>query len=150
VIGSLASLVGRKERFRWLGLGISPSRDKCGGHRLAATGEFEERLEAVVREASQCGALRSLGEEREPKPILFIDEIHLLLGAGSASGSMDAAGIHKPALGRSAFPQDGYGGRRERMLPLLDARLLPDSESLHCLLRDAPVCLASRRCGSID
>ena len=48
-------------------------------------GEFEERLEAVVRAASQCGAVRSLGEEREPKPILFIDEIHLLLGAGSAS-----------------------------------------------------------------
>ena len=43
-------------------------------------GEFEERVEALVREASQ-----------EPKPILFIDEIHLLLGAGQAGGSMDAA-----------------------------------------------------------
>jgi ATP-dependent Clp protease ATP-binding subunit ClpA len=41
-------------------------------------GEFEERMEAVVREASV-----------EPRPILFIDEIHLLLGAGSAGGSMD-------------------------------------------------------------
>ena len=49
--------------------------------------EFEERLEAVVKEASA-----------DPKPILFIDEIHLLLGAGSASGSMDAANILKPAL----------------------------------------------------
>jgi ATP-dependent Clp protease ATP-binding subunit ClpC len=55
-------------------------------------GEFEERLEAVVREASL-----------EPKPILFIDEIHLLLGAGSASGSMDAANILKPALARGAI-----------------------------------------------
>ena len=72
--------------------GVSPSRDKCGGHRRAATGEFEERLEAVVREAS-C----------EPKRILFIDEIHLLLGAGSASGSMDAANILKPALARGAI-----------------------------------------------
>ncbi len=66
-------------------------------------GEFEERLEAVIREASQCGALRSLGEEREPKPILFIDEIHLLLGAGQAGGSMDAANILKPALARGAI-----------------------------------------------
>jgi hypothetical protein len=49
-------------------------------------------LEAVVREATQ-----------EPKPILFIDEIHLLLGAGSASGSMDAANILKPALARGAI-----------------------------------------------
>jgi ATP-dependent Clp protease ATP-binding subunit ClpC len=55
-------------------------------------GEFEERLEAVIREASL-----------EPKPILFIDEIHLLLGAGSASGSMDAANILKPALARGAI-----------------------------------------------
>ena len=72
--------------------GVSPSRDKCGGHRLAATGKFEERLEAVVREASL-----------EPKRILFINEIHLLLGAGSASGSMDAANILKPALARGAI-----------------------------------------------
>ena len=52
-------------------------------------GEFEERMEAVVREASV-----------EPKPILFIDEIHLLLDAGWSSGSMDAANILKPALAR--------------------------------------------------
>jgi ATP-dependent Clp protease ATP-binding subunit ClpC len=55
-------------------------------------GEFEERLEAVIREASI-----------EPKPILFIDEIHLLLGAGQAGGSMDAANILKPALARGAI-----------------------------------------------
>ncbi len=65
-------------------------------------GEFEERLEAVVREAS-C----------EPKPILFIDEIHLLLGAGSASGSMDAANILKPALARGAIRVIGATTIRE-------------------------------------
>ncbi len=65
-------------------------------------GEFEERLEAVVREASQ-----------EPKPILFIDEIHLLLGAGSASGSMDAANILKPALARGAIRVIGATTVRE-------------------------------------
>ena len=55
-------------------------------------GDFEERLEAVVSEASIV-----------PKPILFIDEVHLLLGAGSASGSMDAANLLKPALARGAI-----------------------------------------------
>jgi len=65
-------------------------------------GEFEERMEAVVREASA-----------EPKPILFIDEIHLLLGAGSASGSMDAANILKPALARGAIRVIGATTTRE-------------------------------------
>ncbi len=65
-------------------------------------GEFEERLEAVVREASM-----------EPKPILFIDEIHLLLGAGSAGGSMDAANILKPALSRGAIRVIGATTTRE-------------------------------------
>ncbi len=110
---SLTSLVGRNGRFPGLCFGNSPSRDKCGGHRRAATGEFEQRLEAVVREASQCGALRSLGEEREPKPILFIDEIHLLLGAGQAGGRMDAANILKPALARGAIRVIGATTIRE-------------------------------------
>lgn len=65
-------------------------------------GEFEERLEAVVREASM-----------EPRPILFIDEIHLLLGAGSAGGSMDAANILKPALARGAIRVIGATTTRE-------------------------------------
>jgi len=65
-------------------------------------GEFEERLEAVIREASI-----------EPKPILFIDEIHLLLGAGQAGGSMDAANILKPALARGAIRVIGATTIRE-------------------------------------
>ena len=53
-------------------------------------GEFEERLKAVVKEVTD-----SNGEL-----ILFIDEIHTLVGAGAAEGAMDAANILKPALAR--------------------------------------------------
>lgn len=52
-------------------------------------GQFEERMEAVIQEASAHENI-----------ILFIDEIHTLIGAGSASGSLDAANILKPALAR--------------------------------------------------
>lgn len=52
-------------------------------------GEFEERLKAVVDEVKKAGNV-----------ILFIDEIHTIVGAGAAEGSMDAANILKPALAR--------------------------------------------------
>ena len=53
-------------------------------------GEFEERLKAVIKEV----------EEGAGQFILFMDELHLLVGAGSAQGSVDAANILKPALAR--------------------------------------------------
>jgi len=51
-------------------------------------GQFEERLKRVIDELKQSGA------------ILFIDEVHMLVGAGSAGSSVDAANILKPALSR--------------------------------------------------
>ncbi len=53
-------------------------------------GEFEERLKAVINEITKA----------EGEIILFIDEIHTLVGAGKSSGAMDAANILKPALAR--------------------------------------------------
>ena len=53
-------------------------------------GEFEDRLKAVVREIT----------EAEGEIIIFIDELHTIVGAGAAEGAMDAANILKPALAR--------------------------------------------------
>jgi ATP-dependent Clp protease ATP-binding subunit ClpC len=52
-------------------------------------GQFEERLKAIMKELSE-----------NPNVIVFIDELHTLVGAGSAEGSLDAANILKPALSR--------------------------------------------------
>ena len=55
-------------------------------------GQFEERLRCIMMELKQ-----------NPDVIVFIDEIHTLIGAGNASGSMDAANMLKPALSRGEF-----------------------------------------------
>lgn len=55
-------------------------------------GEFEERIRAVIQEVSD-----------NPQIILFIDEIHTMIGAGGAEGSLDAANILKPELARGAL-----------------------------------------------
>lgn len=55
-------------------------------------GQFEERIQALLKEI-----------ESTPDIIVFIDEIHTLIGAGSTPGSMDAANIMKPALARGKF-----------------------------------------------
>lgn len=55
-------------------------------------GQFEERLRCIIKELKQ-----------NPDIIIFIDEIHTLVGAGNASGSMDAANMLKPALSRGEF-----------------------------------------------
>ncbi len=52
-------------------------------------GQFEERIKALMGEL-----------EKEPDVILFIDEIHTIIGAGGASGSLDASNMFKPALAR--------------------------------------------------
>ena len=55
-------------------------------------GDFEKRLKTIIREASE-----------NPDIILFVDEFHTIVGAGGASGSLDAANMLKPALARGEF-----------------------------------------------
>lgn len=65
------------------------------GALLAGTkyrGDFEERLDRLIKEAS-----------KDPNVILFIDEIHNIIGAGSSGGSMDASNMLKPALSNGSL-----------------------------------------------
>lgn len=65
-------------------------------------GEFEERIKKVISEVKADGNV-----------ILFIDELHTLIGAGSAEGSMDASNILKPALSRGEIQVIGATTRNE-------------------------------------
>ena len=59
-------------------------------------GQFEERIQAIIKEVEKAGNI-----------IIFIDEIHTLVGAGASSGAMDATNILKPALARGKFQTIG-------------------------------------------
>ena len=76
----------RKKRVLVLNLGSVVAGTKYRG-------EFEQRFEDIIKEATQT----------EHQIILFIDEMHTVIGAGSAEGSLDAANILKPALSRSTI-----------------------------------------------
>ena len=65
-------------------------------------GEFEERLRDVLAEIRRCGDV-----------ILFVDEMHTIVGAGAAEGAIDAANIYKPALGRGELQMLGATTREE-------------------------------------
>ena len=65
-------------------------------------GEFEERLRDVLGEIKRCGDV-----------ILFVDEMHTIVGAGAAEGAIDAANIFKPALGRGELQILGATTREE-------------------------------------
>ena len=65
-------------------------------------GEFEERLRDILEEVTRAGNI-----------ILFVDEMHTIVGAGSAEGAVDAANILKPALGRGEIQMIGATTEKE-------------------------------------
>ena len=97
-------------------------------------GQFEERLKALMKEL-----------EANPDVIVFIDEIHTIIGAGSTPGSMDAANIMKPALARGtiqcigATTLDEYrnsiekDGALERRFQKVQVEPTNNEETLHIL-----------------
>jgi len=107
-------------------------------------GEFEERLKKVMKEITQRGDI-----------ILFIDELHNLVGAGAAEGAIDAASILKPALGSWRAADDRRHHARgvrsiwsvtppwsaaseDRRRPALQGRDRPDPQRPRDRLRAAP------------
>ena len=98
-------------------------------------GEFEERLRDVLAEIRRCGDV-----------ILFVDEMHTIVGAGAAEGAIDAANIFKPALGRGELQMLGATTMTEYRKyiekdPALERRFRPvtveepDKEATMAILR---------------
>ena len=93
IVEGLAQLIAKKRTSPLLFNKRIVSLDLAG--IVAGTkyrGQFEERIKALIRVL-----------ENNPQVIVFIDEIHTMVGAGSAPGSMDAANILKPALARGTI-----------------------------------------------
>ncbi len=95
-------------------------------------GEFESRLKQIIEEL-----------KNDPNIILFIDELHTIVGAGSASGSMDAANILKPALAKGQIRVigattldeykkhiEGDAALERRFQPIFVAEPTPDETSM--------------------
>ena len=99
-------------------------------------GQFEERMKQVITEL-----------QNHPEIILFIDEIHTIIGAGNASGSLDAANILKPALARGEVQCIGAtttaeyaksiekDGALERRFQKVQVRPTTSEETIHILER---------------
>jgi len=85
-------------------------------------GEFEERLKSVINEVTKA----------EGRIVLFIDEIHTLVGAGGGEGAMDAANILKPALARGELRAIGATTLKEYQTVMVDE---PDELSAISILR---------------
>ena len=95
-VGKTALVEGLAQRIQSDNVPISLKNKKVVALDMSALiagakyrGEFEDRLKAVIDEVKESGNI-----------ILFIDEIHTIVGAGASEGSMDAANILKPALAR--------------------------------------------------
>ncbi|MBQ7191598.1 MAG: ATP-dependent Clp protease ATP-binding subunit [Paludibacteraceae bacterium] len=89
IVEGLASLIARKALPAMKGKRIIALDMASIVAGTTYRGQFEQRMQNIIRELQQ-----------RPEVILFIDEIHTIIGAGNAQGSLDAANILKPALAR--------------------------------------------------